>query len=271
MVIIRNLLLFACVTVLFSFEKKPTDYTKILSGVTKISDYLYYDQTEATNLWWLEYLSWTKKIYGADSPKYTSIYPDTSVWRDKLSCNDPYVKYYLKHEAYKDYPVVGVTWKQASDFCSWRTERVKDALEIQGKLDQAPMFFNYRLPTFEEWLLMYDDVSKQTFLIGDEGKSKYRDMARFNMKRGSGDNMGVAGQLNDNADVTAPAESYWPNQYDVYNVKGNVSEWLFEKNTHVGGAWNTHVSEDVSQKMKLEKASASVGFRCVCEIAEEAP
>lgn len=109
MAIIRNLLLFACVTVLFSFEKKPTDYTKILPGVTKISDYLYYDQTEATNLWWLEYLRWTKKIYGADSPQYTSIYPDTLVWRDKLSYNDPYVKYYLKHEAYRDYPVVGIT------------------------------------------------------------------------------------------------------------------------------------------------------------------
>ena len=72
-------------------------------------------------------------------------------------------------------------------------------------------------------------------------------------------------------DITAPAESYWPNQYDMYNVKGNMSEWLLEKNTHVGGAWNTHVSEDVSQKMKLEKASATIGFRCVCEIAEEAP
>ena len=72
-------------------------------------------------------------------------------------------------------------------------------------------------------------------------------------------------------DITAPAESYWPNQYDMYNVKGNVSEWLFGKNTYVGGAWNSSQSEDVSQKMRLSEASACVGFRCVCEIAEEAP
>lgn len=183
MVIIRNLFLFACVTVLFSFEKKPTDYTEILPGVTKVSDYLYYDQTEATNLWWLEYLSWTKKMYGADSAQYTSIYPDTLVWCDKLSYNEPYVKYYLKNEADKDYPLVGVTWKQASDFCSWRKERVKELLVAWGELDEAPMVFNYRLPTYEEWMLIYEDVSKQTFLIGEEGK------------RASGENMGVAGEV----------------------------------------------------------------------------
>jgi sulfatase modifying factor 1 len=271
MALFRNFILFAFVTVLFSFSEKPADYSKVLPGVVKVNDYLYYDKTEATNLWWREYLYWTKNEYGADSPQYLSIFPDTNVWRSSMSYNEPYVKYYLNHEAYKDYPVVGITWKQASEFCAWRTERVRENLTEQGKIDRAPAYFTYRLPTYEEWMLMYDDVSKLTFLICDEGKRKYQGMARFNMKRGQGDNMGVAGKLNDNADVTAPAESYWPNQYGVYNIKGNVSEWLLDKNTYVGGAWNTRIDEDVTTKLKLTEASASVGFRCVCEVAEEAP
>ena len=118
---------------------------------------------------------------------------------------------------------------------------------------------------------MYEDVSKLDFLIGEEGKRKYQGMARFNMKRSKEDSMGVAGKLNDNADITAPVESYWPNQYDVYNIKGNVSEWLIEPGMYVGGAWNTPKSDDVTAKMKLKSTSASVGFRCVCEVAEEAP
>ena len=49
-----------------------------------------------------------------------------------------------------------------------------------------------------------------------------------NFKRGRGDNMGVAGNLNDNADITAPVRSYWPNDYGLYNMAGNVSEWVMD-------------------------------------------
>jgi formylglycine-generating enzyme required for sulfatase activity len=38
--------------------------------------------------------------------------------------------------------------------------------------------------------------------------------------------MGVAGRLNDNADITAPIFSYVPNDYGLYNMAGNVSEWV---------------------------------------------
>src|ERR1035437_10704800 len=55
---------------------------------------------------------------------------------------------------------------------------------------------------------------------------KYKGQMMGNFKRGKGDNMGVAGYLNDNADIPAPVHSYWPNDYGLYNMAGNVSEWV---------------------------------------------
>ena len=58
--------------------------------------------------------------------------------------------------------------------------------------------------------------------------SKNQGEIMANFKRGRGDNMGVAGSLNDNADITAPVKSYWPNDYGLYNMAGNVSEWVMD-------------------------------------------
>lgn len=267
----RLLLTFFGLTLLMSVGKKSTDYSKYLPGVVKVTDYLYYDETEITNFYWLEYLHHVKTTYGDNSPEYIAAYPDTNVWINPSSYNKPYVRYYLKHEAYRDYPVVGISWKQANAYCEWRTARVREVLEEKGDLDKAPLYFNYRLPTYKEWSRVYEDVSKLENVIGEEGKRAYRGMSRFNLKRNGQDNMGVAGELNDNADITAPAKSYWPNQYGIYNIKGNVHEWLLEKNSFVGGAWNFDQTKDVSVLQKLDGTSAAVGFRCVCEVAEEAP
>lgn len=266
---LRNFTLFIIVVLLFSFSNKEPDYSKTLPGVVKITNYLYYDKTEATNKDWLEYSDWMKSNYGETSSEYIESFPDTLVWQNSLTYNQPYVRYYLTHPAYQDYPVVGVSWQQATDYCAWRTQRVLEALKAKDKLDKAPKFFTYRLPTNKEWSMMYEDVSKQSFIIGEEGKKAYVGMARFNMKRSSNDTLDQDGVINDNADVTAPVESYWPNQYGVYNIKGNVSEWLYEENGYVGGAWNTNSTDDVSAVQHSQESSASIGFRCVCEVLEE--
>ena len=85
----------------------------------------YMDETEVTNIYWLEYLHWLERIYGDSYPEIVNkALPDTLVWREKMEYNEPYVEYYLRHPAYRDYPVVGVNWLQANDFCAWRTDRV---------------------------------------------------------------------------------------------------------------------------------------------------
>ncbi len=95
----------------------------------------YMDETEVTNLYWLEYLSWLQRVYGSSYPEVVArALPDTLVWREKLAFNEPFVDYYLRHPAYRDYPVVGISWNQANDFCKWRSDRVNEQLLIREGL-----------------------------------------------------------------------------------------------------------------------------------------
>ena len=95
-----------------------SDWNNVPKTVTVSSFYL--DETEVRNVDYLEYLYWIKRVYGQSYPEvYKKALPDTLVWRDKLGYNEPYVESYLRHPAYRNYPVVGVSWSQANDFCVW--------------------------------------------------------------------------------------------------------------------------------------------------------
>ena len=96
------------------------DHNNVPRRVTISSFYM--DETEVANVHYREYLYWLDRTYGTDYPSVVRrAMPDTLVWRDELSYNEPYVEYYLRHPAYNNYPVVGVSWLQATDFCAWRT------------------------------------------------------------------------------------------------------------------------------------------------------
>ena len=93
----------------------------------------YLDETEVSNLQYREYLYWVSRVF-ADFPEvYRNALPDTNVWRSKLAYNEPFVEYYFRHPAYKDYPVVGVNWLQATDFAAWRTDRVNEYIMDREK------------------------------------------------------------------------------------------------------------------------------------------
>ena len=99
----------------------------------------YMDETEVTNLMYMEYLDWTKRVFPPEEENYKNIYqgasPDTLVWRNRLGYNETMTNNYLRHPAYADYPVVGVNWIQATEFSKWRTDRVNESvLERQGYL-----------------------------------------------------------------------------------------------------------------------------------------
>lgn len=97
----------------------------------------YMDETEVTNLMYMEYLYWMKKVFPPDQENYRNIYdgaiPDTLVWRNRLGYNETMTNNYLRHPAYAEYPVVGVNWIQATEFSKWRTNRVNENILEKNK------------------------------------------------------------------------------------------------------------------------------------------
>lgn len=146
------------------------------------------------------------------------VYPDTTVWiRDfEYSYNEPMHNDYFWHQAYGDYPVVGVSWKQAKAFCQWRT-----LYKNIYKKEKGQQFVNsFRLPSEAEWeYAARGGLAGATFPWGGPYAKNDRGcfMANFKPLRGN--------YAADQALYTVEADAYEPNDYNLYNMAGNVAEW----------------------------------------------
>jgi len=260
----------------------------------------YIDETEVTNLMYLEYLDWIKRVYPPENPEFEDIYngliPDTLVWRNRLGSAEILVENYLRHPAYRNYPVVGVSWLQANEYAKWRSDRVGEmVLQKEGYLERgahiptesvtATNNFNldtyvnvpnqtfkdslsthlggkgnrrndtligfasretgliqikYRLPTEAEWeyaALGMSEIREYNIYRGRKkypwngqytrsGKRKIKGDQLANFKQGRGDYGGIAGWSDDGADITNEVMSYDPNDFGIYDMAGNVAEWV---------------------------------------------
>jgi len=214
----------------------------------------YMDETEVANIHWLEYLHYLN----VDSPRtsYEHALPDTTVWLSELAYNDPYYSHYFRYPGFRFYPVVGVSWLQAMDYCNWRTAVVNYKLATDAGLTDLPaetggripletgvVLPDYRLPTEAEWEYAAQGLIGTQWLDENQTHQRIypwdghalrnpygREMGTFlaNFKRGRGDYAGIAGKLNDGAMITAYIYEYPPNDYGLYNMAGNVNEWCLD-------------------------------------------
>ena len=108
----------------------------------------YIDETEVTNLMYMEYLDWLETVFPLGEPRYRQIYegalPDTLVWRNNLGYLEELTTNYLRHPAYAEYPVVGVNWLQAVQFAEWRTNRVNEFILEREAFVQKDIRFSDR-------------------------------------------------------------------------------------------------------------------------------
>ena len=147
-----------------------------------------------------------------------NVYPDTLSWIHDYtySYHDPMTQMYFWHPAYDDYPVVGVNWKQARAFCIWRTQLYNSYLEENGN----SFVQDFRLPSETEWeYAARGGLELSPYPWGGPYIRNSRGCFLGNFKPMRGNYM------DDGGVYTVKATSYWPNDYGVYCMAGNVAEW----------------------------------------------
>src|SRR5207342_2455373 len=150
--------------------------------------------------------------------KNIPIYPDTLVWvRDfSYSYNEPMSKRYYSHPSFGNYPVVGVNWKQATAFCEWRTNYLNSFLASKKRATES----DFRLPTEAEWeYAARGGRSQAPYPWGGYYLRNKKGCLLANFKPGRGN------YPEDGGFYTVRADAYWPNDFGLYNMAGNVAEW----------------------------------------------
>lgn len=237
-------------------------------------DFLWILQTEVSNLQYGTFLE--SKREKISKEEYEALLPDTNCWRSKYNYFEVLRDYYLRHPAYNDYPVVGVSKKQAELFCEWATEAFVDLYEDDEKHPIKSILI--RLPTNEEWeeaarggLSEYNEYPWDGHSLRMEEK-KWQGDFRCNFSRGRGEYGGVAGKLNDHSGPTAPVLSYWPNGFGLYNCAGNVAELVADRDVAKGGSWRSSgYNVRVTSEVPYTKPQYDIGFRYVIEVRERKP
>lgn len=271
-------------------------------GTVQIDSNLYIDKCEVTNINYLEYLEWSSRVL-LNNEEFLNAIPDTSVWRKVLEYNAPYEEYYFRHPAFWDYPVVGVSYEQAVNYCKWRSDRVYEKILVDkgilpfNKMQNKDNYFSieryfngmfsdsvpivkdipypeYRLPTKEEWEKAALGLLDSSYIFGYDFNNK--EIIKFKKK-----NCFVFITKDyyefyekylkytefDNSFLPITYVDYFlPNNYGLFNMIGNVREMIDEKGVSKGGSWmQTLYDCNIFNDIPYEEPSADLGFRCICE------
>ena len=246
----------------------------------------YMDETEITNNEYRQFmvamLQDSVSTLGEDYIR-EELYPDTAVWNRDFAHHygDPMMEYYYMHPAFDDYPVVGIDWFAVHKFCEWRSNFYNDYRVNTMGLFPVP---NFRLPSEAEWEYASRggrDMAKYPWGNPYVRNSKGCMLANFKPGRGN--------YYDDGFMYTAPVASYFANDYGLYDMAGNVSEWcedaFFEASVPVvwdmnpvykddnetrklirGGSWKDvafYIQTGTRDFEYQDTTKSYVGFRCV--------
>lgn len=225
--------------------------------------------------------------------KDVKVYPDTLVWiRDfSYAYNEPMTKRYYSHPAFGNYPVVGVNWNQATVFCEWRTSYLNAYLESKHLATES----DFRLPTEAEWeYAARGGRSQSMYPWGNYYLRNKKGCLLANFKPGRGN------YPEDGGFYTVRADAYWPNDFGLYCMAGNVAEWTssfyyegaanFSHDMNPDIRWNAQDSDPPRMKRKVirggswkdvgmylqtsartyeyqDTAKSYIGFRCVIDLS----
>lgn len=220
------------------------------------------------------------------------VYPDSLCWvRDfAYSYNEPMAKKYFNHPAFGNYPVVGVSWKQATVFCEWRTLYLNAFLESKKRASES----DFRLPTEAQWeYAARGGRSQSPYPWGGPYLRNKKGCLLANFKPGRGN------YPEDGGFYTVRADAYWPNDFGLYNMAGNVAEWTsslyyeggynFQHDMNPDIRWNAKDSDPPRMKRKVlrggswkdvghflqtstrsyeyqDTSKSYIGFRCVIDL-----
>jgi sulfatase modifying factor 1 len=174
------------------------------------------------------------------------VYPDTTAWiRDfAYSYNEPMHNDYFWHDAYGEYPVVGVSWDQARAFCQWRTLYHNGYQKGKGG---QPINI-YRLPNEAEWeYAARGGLQGATFPWGNHYTKNDRGCFMANFKPLRGD------YAADQALYTVEVDAYEPNDFNLYNMAGNVSEWVYGSYATSSYEYSSSINPSVNDKNNERK------------------
>lgn len=267
-------------------------------GTMVVGDSLFYDRTELTNLSWLEYQYWIEKTLGASSPEYRATMPDTSAWYRITPPDSLKALHYLRHPAYWDYPVVGISIDQARAYSAWRSDRVMElylfgAGIIRWDEAQTPenhftiaRFYatdslrpyhhlpypSYDLPTSRQWrqaLHMADSLSgpalKRCRLRKSPFSAKDRAFCEALFREGSPVVNSREESVGRPNDPIAESQCFRCNDNMIWHIRGNVSELCRDSSVSLGGSWLDPLDSILlDQPFPSHAPNAATGFRNVC-------
>lgn len=217
---------------------------------------IYFQKFEVTNI---QYKIFLNDISEEEQIKHR---PDSTLF--------PYgFEFYFKHPSYNKFPVVAISQESAKAYCNWLNSKI--SLNPNGKK------VRFRLPKKEEW--------KRAARAGDTAKvfsaelfndncnavlsAKYRSFSERQELLISADSSIIWSSY---SEFTSETMSYKPNPKGIFDMGGNVNEWLDEEGVSFGGNWSSvayYLRIDAPEELKREKfANSKIGFRIIMEELE---